>query len=171
MTRPLPGPFVEIGLLDAGAGSADEVLAALDAAGTRALAWAAVSHYDAHHLGDVRDVAGAAGVTVGQVYDRGGERTANDTDRAYVDWLAIPETPPRTAVDIGGQGTLCDGAETVTFTVVSAGTDGTAASAVPVEEENDRSVACLSSTRCLISVPAETPARTWNGVRRLRSMT
>ena len=41
-------------------------------------------------------------------------------------------------MDIGDTMTLCSGADQVTFTVVSAGTDGTAAGGVPVTEENDR---------------------------------
>ena len=41
-------------------------------------------------------------------------------------------------MDIGDTMTLCTGADQVTFTVVSAGTDGTAAGGVPVTEENDR---------------------------------
>lgn len=74
------GPCGDRGLLDAGAGSADEVLAVLDAVGGRSLAWAAVSHYDANHVGDVAAVATAPGASVGAVYDRGGDRAAKDTD-------------------------------------------------------------------------------------------
>lgn len=112
------GACGERGLLDAGSGSADEVLAALDAAGGRSLAWAAVSHYDADHVGDVAEVATAPGASVGVVYDRGGDRTVKDTDayREYHDWFAAPGAPARTAVDIGDRWALCAGtAEEVTF--------------------------------------------------------
>ncbi|MDP9387050.1 MAG: MBL fold metallo-hydrolase, partial [Actinomycetota bacterium] len=140
------GPCGERGLVDAGQGSADEVLAALDAAGSRRLRWVSPSHYDADHLGDVVDVATAPGVTVGAIYDRGGDRNAKDTAtyRAYYDWATSGATT-RSAVDIGRRFALCSGAETVSFEVVSAGTDGTAAAGVAVSEENDRGV-CLKVT-------------------------
>jgi glyoxylase-like metal-dependent hydrolase (beta-lactamase superfamily II) len=45
------GPCGDVGLVDAGAGSDDEILAQLDAWGARdRLKWASVSHYDADHL-------------------------------------------------------------------------------------------------------------------------
>ena len=140
------GPCGERGLVDAGQGSVNEVLAALDAAGSRRLQWIAPSHYDADHLGDVVDLAGASGVSVGAVHDRGGDRNAKETDtyRAYYDWATSPATT-RSPVDIGSRFSLCSGAETVLFDVVSAGTDGTAAAGVVVSEENDRGV-CLKVT-------------------------
>ena len=71
-----------------------------------------------------------------------GDRDAKDSNtyRSYYDW--VTGTGIRHPVDIGDQFTLCTGPETVTFTVVSAGTDGTAAGGVPVTEENDRGL-CL----------------------------
>ncbi|MBW3613694.1 MAG: MBL fold metallo-hydrolase [Actinobacteria bacterium] len=74
------GPCGERGLVDAGDGSREEILAYLDRAGSRSLRWVSPSHYDADHLGDVVDVATAPGASVGAVYDRGGDRNAKDTD-------------------------------------------------------------------------------------------
>lgn len=51
------GPCGELGLIDAGAGDDDYVLAELDRRGSRALEWMSVSHYDADHVGDVADPA------------------------------------------------------------------------------------------------------------------
>jgi len=136
------GPCGETGLIDVNRFRADEVLAAMDALGGRDLAWIAVSHYDADHLGDVVEVATSAGVSVGAVYDRGGDRTVKDTAtyRDYYDW--VNGEGIRNPVDIGDSFSLCTGADMVTFSVVSAGTDGTAAGGIPVSEENDRGL-CL----------------------------
>jgi len=97
-----------------------------------------VSHYDADHLGGIEPVATAPGVTVGAAYDRGGPRTVKDsqTYRNYYDW--VTSAGLRHSVEIGDTFTLCSGADKVTFTVLSAGTDGTAAGGVAVTEENDR---------------------------------
>jgi beta-lactamase superfamily II metal-dependent hydrolase len=96
------------------------------------------THYDSDHLGDIISVATSPGVSVGTFYDRGGSRTVKDTItyREYYDYVAAAGT--RTSLDIGGTMTLCSGADEVKFTVVSAGTDGTAAGGVAVTEENDR---------------------------------
>lgn len=59
-----------------------------------------------------------------------------NTYREYYD--SVTAAAKRTSLDIGDTMTLCSGTEEVTFTVVSAGTDGTAAGEVPVTEENDR---------------------------------
>ncbi|MBW3663591.1 MAG: cell wall-binding repeat-containing protein [Actinobacteria bacterium] len=137
-------PCGDVGLVDANAGAADEVLAQLDAWGSRSeLRWMSVSHYDADHLGDVQDVGQATGVGVAAVYDRGGDRTVKDSNtyRSYFDWVT-GETV-RQPVDIGDAFSLCSGADRVTFTVISAGTDGTAADGVAVTEENDRGVCLL----------------------------
>ena len=133
------GPCGETGLLDAGEGSVDEVRAALQAAGVAELAWVAASHYDADHIGDVVDVADV--VRVNRVYDRGGDIAAKDTAtyRAYHDWAVA--TGGRVALDIGDTFSLC-GSE-VSFSVASAGTDGTAAGELPVAEENDRGLCLL----------------------------
>lgn len=138
------GPCGELGLVDANEGARDEVLAALDAAGTRALEWISPSHYDADHLGDVADVGTAPGVSVTTVFDRGGDRDAKDTQtyRRYHDWVTS-EATRRASIDIGFTFSLCDGDERVSFTVVSAGTDGTAAGEEPVGEENDRGLCLL----------------------------
>ncbi len=136
------GPCGDVGLVDAGDGSLDEVLAYLDAAGGREIAWVSPSHYESDHVGDIRAVAESPGVTVGAVYDRGGGADAKATE-TYADYHAWAEsTGVRQAVDIGDVFTLCDGEQQVTFTVLSAGTDGTAAGQVPVTTENDRSL-CL----------------------------
>lgn len=137
------GPCGQVGLVDAGNGSLDEVLSQLDSWGGRSdLVWASVSHYDFDHLGDVEHVGKASGVSLSAVYDRGGDRDAKDTAayRAYYNW-ATGEGLRRT-VDIGDQFWLCSGDDQVTFTVVSAGTDGTAVNGVAVSEENDRGT-CL----------------------------
>ena len=131
-----------VGLIDANRFRSAEVLAGMDSLGALNLAWISVSHYDADHLGAIVDVATAAGVTVGAVYDRGGSRTVkgSNTYRDYYDW--VTGAGLRNAVDISDVFTLCTGADQVTFTVVSAGTDGTAAGGVAVSEENDRGL-CL----------------------------
>jgi len=125
-------------VIDANRFRSAEMLAAIDAIGTRNLTWVASTHYDADHLGAIVDVATATGVSVGQFYDRGGDRDTKDTAtyRTYYDH--VTGLGKRTAVDIGDVITLCSGIDQVTFTVVSAGTDGTAADGVAVTEENDR---------------------------------
>ena len=131
-----------MGLIDADQYRSAEVLATMDALGTRHLKWISVSNYDADHVGAIVDVATASGVSVGAVYDRGGGRNAKDsaTYRNYYDWVIGAGL--RHPVDIGDTFTLCSGADQVAFHVVSAGTDGTAAGGVAVSEENDRGV-CL----------------------------
>lgn len=69
------GPCGERGLIDAGAGDDDYVLAELDRRGSRVLEWMSVSHCDADHVGDIADIGRASGVSVGAVYDRGGVAT------------------------------------------------------------------------------------------------
>jgi glyoxylase-like metal-dependent hydrolase (beta-lactamase superfamily II) len=132
------GACGETGLIDANRFRSAEVLTAIDSVGTRGLKWIANSHYDADHLGAVLDVATASGVTVDQFYDRGGGRTVKDSNtyRDYFDYVTAADK--RTSLDIGGRFTLCSGIDEVTFTVVSAGTDGTAAGGVAVSDENDR---------------------------------
>jgi beta-lactamase superfamily II metal-dependent hydrolase len=145
------GPCGEVGLVDAGDGSLDEVLAYLDAAGGRELAWISPSHYHADHIGDIVAIAQSPGVTVGAVYDRGGGADADDT-QTYADYHAWAQgTGVRQAVDIGDVFTLCEDEQQVTFSVVSAGTDGTAAGQVPVGTENDRSL-CLHVEHSLFDV-------------------
>lgn len=82
-------------------------------------------------------------MSLSAVHDRGGDRLAKDsaTYRTYYDWVtAVPGR--RQPVDIGARFTLCAGADAVTFDVLSAGTDGTAAGGLPVTGENDRGL-CL----------------------------
>jgi beta-lactamase superfamily II metal-dependent hydrolase len=136
------GACGEVGVIDVNRYRVDDVLSALDQYASRALEWIAVSHYDADHLGGVEGLARSPGVTVGAFYDRGGDRDAKDsqTYRDYYDYTTGLGT--RHPVDIGDSFTLCDGADQVTFTVKSAGTDGTAANGVAVSEENDRGL-CL----------------------------
>lgn len=138
------GPCGDFGLVDANNGAVSKVLSTLDANGGRGrLAWISPSHYDADHLGDVKDVATAPGVSVDVVYDRGGDRNAKDsaTYRTYYDWVTAT-AGLRQPVDIGARFTLCSGADTVTFDVLSQGTDGTAAGGLAVTSENDRGL-CL----------------------------
>jgi len=137
------GACGDIGVIDANRFRTDEILAAIDKVGSRALKWMAVTHYDADHLGDIVSVATSPGVTVGTFYDRGGDRTAKDsaTYRTYYDY--VTGAGKRASLDIGDTFTLCTGADQVTFTVVSAGTDGTAAGGVAVTEENDRGLCFL----------------------------
>ncbi len=132
------GACGETGLIDANRFRSAEVLSAIDSVGSRNLKWVANSHYDADHLGAVLDVATASGVTVDQFYDRGGDRTVKDSNtyRDYFDYITAADK--RTSLDIGDRFTLCSGADEVTFTVVSAGSDGTAAGGVSVSDENDR---------------------------------
>jgi beta-lactamase superfamily II metal-dependent hydrolase len=136
------GPCGEAGLVDAGDGSTDAVTGLMDAVGGHELEFATASHYDADHIGDFADIGSYPGVTVGAVYDRGGGATAKDTAayEQYYEWAE--STGGHQAVDIGDVFSLCDGEDEVTFTVVSAGTDGTAAAGKPVTEENDRGL-CL----------------------------
>ncbi len=137
------GACGEVGVIDVNRYRVDNVLSALDDYASRTLEWIAVSHYDADHLGDVEDLARSPGVTVGTFYDRGGDRNAKDsqTYRDYYDYTTSLGT--RNTVDIGDTFTLCDGADQITFTVTSAGTDGTAAGSVTVSEENDRGLCLL----------------------------
>lgn len=132
------GACGDIGVIDANRFRTDEILAAIDQVGSRSLKWMAVTHYDADHLGDIVSVATSPGVSVGAFYDRGGDRTVKDsaTYRTYYDY--VTGAGKRASLDIGDTFTLCSDADQVTFTVVSAGTDGTAAGGVVVTEENDR---------------------------------
>lgn len=135
------GPCGERAVLDVNRFKDDDVLAFLDSEfGSRDLAWMVVTHYDADHLGGVEDVGRASGVST--VYDRGGSRTVKDsqTYRDYYDWVTDGRRQP---VDIGDRWMLCSGNRAVTFTVLSAGTDGTAANGVSVSEENDRGLCLL----------------------------
>jgi beta-lactamase superfamily II metal-dependent hydrolase len=102
------------------------------------LKWIANTHYDADHLGDIVSVATSPGVSVGTFYDRGGDRNVKDTAtyRTYYDHTTGQGN--RSPLDIGDSFTLCTGRDQVTFSVVSAGTDGTAAEGIDVTEENDR---------------------------------
>jgi beta-lactamase superfamily II metal-dependent hydrolase len=106
------------------------------------LKWIANTHYDADHLGDIVSVATSPGVSVGTFYDRGGDRNVKDTAtyRTYYDHVTGQGN--RSPLDIGDTFTLCTGQDQVTFSVVSAGTDGTAAEGIDVTEENDRGL-CL----------------------------
>lgn len=134
------GSCGDVGVIDVNRGAADDVLARLDAWGARdRVAWVSVSHYDTDHVGGVVEVLDATSAEV--VYDRGGGREAKDTItyRAYFDRVTDPAGGvTRAPQDIGGSWSLCG----TTFTVVSAGTDGTAAGGVRVSDENDRSL-CL----------------------------
>lgn len=135
------GPCGEVGIVDAGGGSADEIVAVLDAIGSRSVTWIAPSHGDADHLGGVVDLATASGVDVGMVIDPfiGSDDHPTETFAAYWDY-ATGSAVERRQVDIGDTFDLCDGS--VTFEVVSAGYDGTAVGGLQVSEANDQG-ACL----------------------------
>jgi len=136
------GACGEVGLIDTNRFRSAEVLAALDSLGSRTLEWVSVSHYDTDHLGGILDVVQAAGVTVGAFHDRGGGANAKST-QTYADYYQyVTNEGNRQPVDIGDKFTLCSGNQEVTFSVVSAGTDGTAAGGLPVSEENDKGL-CL----------------------------
>jgi beta-lactamase superfamily II metal-dependent hydrolase len=136
------GACGEVGLIDTNRFRSAEVLAVMDELGSRTLKWVSVSHYDADHLGGVIDVVNSPGVSVGTFYDRGGGANEKNT-QTYADYYQhVTSTGTRQPLDIGGSFSLCTGAEEVTFTVVSAGTDGTAAGGIAVSEENDKGL-CL----------------------------
>jgi beta-lactamase superfamily II metal-dependent hydrolase len=136
------GACGETGLIDTNRFRSAEVLAVLDEVGTRSLKWVAVSHYDADHLGGILDVATAPGASVGTFYDRGGGSAEASTQTYAAYYQHVTNTGTRHPLDIGDSFSLCSGSQQVTFTVVSAGTDGTAAGGIPVTEENDKGL-CL----------------------------
>lgn len=128
-------PCGEVGMIDAGTGSADDVADQLSAWGVSVMDWAAVTHYHDDHMGDVRDLAASIPV----VYDAGGGATAYDT-QAYADYYTWAQSlgAGHVGADVGDILTLCSGDDLVTFTVVSAGQDGSAVGGLPVEDENDQ---------------------------------
>lgn len=141
----------ERGAVDISQGAGRELLDLLDARGSRALEWIVASHYHSDHIGAIVDVAESPDVTVETVYDRGGTpddpALANDVSATFADeyypWVTSDATT-RQPVDTGDQFALCGGTSApVTFDVLSAGTDGTAAGGIPVVQENDKSL-CLS---------------------------
>jgi putative cell wall-binding protein/beta-lactamase superfamily II metal-dependent hydrolase len=132
------GPCGEVAILDAGDGSADEISSGLSRLGATSVAWLATSHYHSDHIGDVVDLQAEIPV----VYDRGGG-AAGYTSATYDAYYSYAQARQHVAVDIGDQLRLCTGADQVTFTVMSAGTDGTAADGVAVTDENDRSLCFL----------------------------
>lgn len=140
------GPCGELGLIDTNRFREQEVLDVLDGFGLRTLEWVSVSHYDADHLGGIVGVATAPGAWVERAIDRGGDRNEHDTAtyRDYYDW-ATSDATTRVSLDIGASFTLCSGDDAVTFAVVSAGSDGSAAGGVAVTEENDKGL-CLKIT-------------------------
>lgn len=132
------GPCGEVAVLDAGDGSADEIGSGLSRLGATSVAWLATSHYHSDHIGDVVDLQ----VEIPVVYDRGGGAAAY-TSATYDAYYSYAQARQHVAVDIGDVLTLCAGADQVTFTLMSAGTDGTAAAGVAVTDENDRSLCFL----------------------------
>jgi putative cell wall-binding protein/beta-lactamase superfamily II metal-dependent hydrolase len=132
------GPCGEAAILDAGDGSADEISGGLSRLGATSVAWLATSHYHSDHIGDVVDLQ----VEIPVVYDRGGG-AAGYASATYDAYYSYAQARQHIAVDIGDQLTLCTGADQVTFTVMSAGTDGTAADGVAVTDENDKSLCFL----------------------------
>jgi beta-lactamase superfamily II metal-dependent hydrolase/putative cell wall-binding protein len=132
------GPCGEVAVLDAGEGSADEIRAGLSRLGATSVTWLATSHYHSDHIGDVKDLQ----VEIPVVYDRGGG-AAGYSSATYDAYYAYAQARQHTAVDIGDVLALCTGADQVTFTVMSAGTDATAAGGVAVTDENDKSLCFL----------------------------
>jgi beta-lactamase superfamily II metal-dependent hydrolase len=146
------GACGEYGLIDA-SWKSDNLLLIEDAFtsfGVDRLEWIAVSHYDEDHLGNVKALGERyAPVTI---YDRGGGESAKPGRmyEAYSRWLSSDAqgnafTPERHALQILETFALCSESQTVTFTVVSVGTDGEAAGGVDVsgkKEENNRGL-CL----------------------------
>ena len=100
------------------------------------------AYCDADHLGGVLDVVSSPGVTVGAFYDRGGGANEKNTQTYSNYYQHVTNTGTRQPLDIGGSFSLCTGVDEVTFTVISAGTDGTAVGGIPVSEENDKGL-CL----------------------------
>lgn len=136
----IEGPCGELGLIDSG--KPGRAQAILDVMPTDELKWISASHYDADHIGAIVEIA-ARGVPVGTVYDRGGDRSAKNSDvyRQYYDWVTSDVTN-RQRVEIGKSFSLCSGPQEVRFNVVSVEEDGKAAGRVPVTDENDKGV-CL----------------------------
>ncbi len=135
------GPCGEIGIIDIPEGEASTVADRLDPFPNPDVVWVAASHYDTDHIGGIDDFLALQDVSA--VYDRGGDRAAQDTDtyRSYHDVVtSVPGV--RQSLDIGDTFALCTGADAVTFTVISAGSDGTAVGGVAVTNENDRGL-CL----------------------------
>lgn len=139
----IQGPCGELGLIDTNSGrrSVAAVLKVMDAFGTRELKWIAVSHYDKDHVGGIVDVATSDRVSVGRVYDRGGDRQAKDSIayHRYFDWA---RSQRRERVEIGRSFSLCSDSQEVLFEVVSVGTDGKAVGEERVVKENDKGL-CL----------------------------
>lgn len=134
------GPCGEVGIIDAGAGSTDELLGVLAGLGSRQVAWIAPSHGDTDHLGGVVDLATADGVEVEAVIDPFTSADDHPTETFAEYWAyATGPSVQRRQVDIGDTFDLCG---TVTFGVVSAGYDGTAVGGLEVSEANDKG-ACL----------------------------
>ncbi len=134
------GPCGEAAIVDAPRQKAPGIKARLAAWGISDLEWILVSHYDSDNVGDVFELGTDPDLSIGLVYDRGGDRNANDTNsyRDYYDW--VESSGKRRSVQIGDQFGLCSGADRVSFTVISVGTDGTAVAGTPVTSENDKGV-------------------------------
>jgi beta-lactamase superfamily II metal-dependent hydrolase len=141
------GPCGDLGLIDASRYPRNRklILQALREASPGQLKWIALSHYDADHMGNTLSIGKEASPHF--VYDRGGGPSAKTTRiyRDYFDWLGEPGNPERQSPKIGDSFTLCAGADTVRFLVVSLGTDGTAAGGVVAKDENDKGL-CLKVT-------------------------
>jgi beta-lactamase superfamily II metal-dependent hydrolase len=139
------GECGEVGMIDVPGGQQGQVATQLADLGIHHLDWVIVSLYDRDAVGGVNDLAEDHGITYGAVYDRGGGENAysNMSYAAYYAWITAPDQDGlRHPVDIGDKITLCEGTEQVAFTVLSAGTDGTAAGGIQVTDENDKGL-CL----------------------------
>lgn len=134
------GPCGAIGVIDVGQGAADDITDGLERLAPGSVSWVAATSYLPDHLGGIAELGSSVDIPV--VYDRGGGPTAQDT-AAYAEYYAYAESRSHVALDIGAVLTLCPGPDQVTFTVVSAGTDGTAADGIPVEQESDRGLCFL----------------------------
>lgn len=138
------GSCGDIGVVDIPDGKAGVVADHLSPFPNPSVKWVAASHYHDDHIGGIDDFLAVQDVSA--VYDRGGDRNVYDSV-AYRSYYDVATSVPgvRDSVDIGDTFSLCSGDETVTFTVVSAGTDGTAVGGVAVSDENDRGL-CLKVT-------------------------
>jgi putative cell wall-binding protein/beta-lactamase superfamily II metal-dependent hydrolase len=134
------GPCGAIGVVDVGQGAADDITDGLERLAPGSVSWVAATSYLPDHVGGIAELGGSIDIPI--VYDRGGGPAAQDTV-AYADYYAFAESRSHVALDIGAVLTLCPGPDEVTFTVVSAGTDGTAANGTSVEQESDRGLCFL----------------------------
>lgn len=109
--------------------------------GHKNLDYIGVSHYHADHIGGIVDLLKNNGVTVGKVYDRGGDRNAYNSTlyTTYYDYVTNPANNAQ-RVQVRENDTINMGAS-ITMKVVSVGDPATGkASGITTTDENDNSV-------------------------------